>query len=1085
MSASTATRQAILVAAALAAMASQSSRASDSGPDYRASTIAGLEWRLVGPHRAGWGTMAVGDPARPDYYVMGTAGGGVWSTNDSGRTWQSLTDKVRLTSVGAIALAPTKPDRIYVGSGQPEPRYDIAAGNGMYRSDDGGATWQAIGLEATRHIGAIYVDPRNPDIVVVGALGHVFGPNPERGVYRSTDAGKTWTQTLAINADTGIVDIAADPEAPSVLIASAWQARVYPWMSYFKPITGPGSALYISNDDGIHWQKLGGEGWPKGDLGRIAVATSRVNGRLRIYAQVDSETAGGLYRSDDAGAHWLYVNSDKGLGGWYTARITVEPDNPDALWVMGQSQKRSLDGGKTLTIVRGSPGGDDYHHLWINSREPRRRIASSDQGTAVSVNGGATWSSWYNQPTGQVYHIATDDRVPYWIYAGQQDNGSIGIASRSDYGQITFREWHPVGADERDDDIPDPEDPNIVYGSGLGGRLSRWNATTGEVANITPWPVGTYGKRGNTVKYRYTWITPIAVSKKPPFSLYQGAQVLFRSNDKGASWQVISPDLSGKSREGKSCEADLDRKAAKECGFGVIYAIAPSPRSPDEIWVGTDDGVVQMTRDGGAHWSNVTPKGLPDWGKVASVDLSAQEEGVAYIAVDRQRADDFSPRIYKTHDYGASWTEITEGLPKNEFVDVVRVDPVQPGLLYAGGQYGVYVSLDDGAHWQPLQNNLPTAWVRDLRVHGDDLIAGTQGRAIWVLTDVAPLRELAAISGAASMELFHPAVKLFQPADAWRFRRNNNRDTPLPPEEPAGRNPPTGAIIDYYLAQDLPTELTLEIRDSKGAVVRRFTSNDAVEKLPGEVYFNERYLHPAAPLSNKAGFHRFVWNLRSARPRAAGYNYSIAAVDGEDTPLLPEGLMQPPGGYSVLLSTGAGTWKDLKAFSLRDDPRVRFELPAYEQLRALYDQAVVVLAQAAVAVGQQKGVLEQLELRAKLPAVASNAALLKSVTATRDAIAALAKGQGEAHPSVGTIDETVAGFVTDLESSDQAPNAPLVEAVGLYGKHLETALAAWQQVQAKQLATLNAALVKAGQAAVVVPDGKDLVFREDEGKDLP
>src|SRR5581483_5164152 len=672
-------------AGALAALGIAASNCATATTDVTAA----LQWRLVGPQRGGFATVATGIPDRPDTFYFGAAGGGVWETEDAGATWRPLGDTLPAAAVGAVAIAPSAPNVIYAGTGLVEARYDVAAGSGVYKSTDGGRTWTSAGLGATRHIGAIVVDPQRPDTVLVGALGHYFGPNRERGVFRSEDGGKTWQQTLAIDADTGVVDLAADPEHPEIVYAAAWQVRNYPWLSYFQPNGGPGSGLYRSRDGGRTWSRVRGNGWPQVNLGRIGLATASGG---RVYAVINaapnsgnvphaaSKDEGGLYRSDDGGEHWRRVSGESWLENDYFCRIAVDPSDRNRIYSAGQSIRRSDDGGEHWTVFKGAPGGDDYHFLWINPGHPDHMVTASDQGTVVSVDGGKSWSDWYNQPTGQFYHLATDNRFPYWIYSGQQDSGTVAIASRSDYGALGTRDWHPVGGDERDYDVPDAQDADIVYGSGLGGRLSRWDARTGEVQNVSPWPQSSYGERPTDVKYRYTWITPIAMSQLPPFPLYQGAQVLFRSLDRGATWSVISPDLSAKSPHAEHCEGNLAAPAARACGYGVIYSIALSPRDNDEIWIGTDDGLIQLTRDGGKHWQNITPtKLVPAWAKVASVDLSALDAGTAYVAIDNHRQDDFRPRALVTHDYGQTWTEIDTGLPADHFVAVVRADPKKRG----------------------------------------------------------------------------------------------------------------------------------------------------------------------------------------------------------------------------------------------------------------------------------------------------------------------------------------------------------------------------------------------------------------------
>ena len=1039
--------------------------------------LAGLEWRLLGPFRGGWGTMAAGIADQPDTFYFGAAGGGVWKTSDAGTTWQPMSDGLAAAPIGAIAIAPSMPNVIYAGSGHPEPRYDIAAGDGLYRSTDGGAHWQHAGLTATRHIGAILVDAKNPDTVLVGALGHIFGPNPERGVFRTTDGGKSWTKTLFIDDNTGVVDLAVDPAQPNIVFAAAWQARNWPWLSYFTPIEGDGSAIYQSLDNGVTWKRLAGEGWPTGKLGRIGLAATHLTSNAtRIYASIDSADHGGLYRSDDGGARWQKVNDAKAVSTWYESRLTVAPGDPDTLYTVGQSIHRSSDAGKTFTIIKGAPGGDDYHHLWINPKHPERMITASDQGTVVSVDGGRHWSDWYNQPTGQFYHLAADNRFPYWIYSGQQDSGTVGIASRSDYGALSFRDWHPVGGDERDYDLPDPADPNIVYGSGLGGRISRWDARTGEVQNVSPWPVSSYGARATEVKYRYTWITPIAFSAQAPHALYSAAQVLFRSMDQGRHWDTISPDLTGKRDGAQHCDGDVAISAATACGYGVIFSIAPSPKNNDEIWIGTDNGLVQLTRDGGKSWNNITPKGIPDWAKISTLDVSVLEPGTAYAAVDNHRQDDFRPRILRTHDYGNSWTAITHGLADGHFVSVVRADPVRRGLLFAGTDVGVYVSFDDGAQWQPVQRNLPVAWVRDLLVHGNDLIAATQGRAIWVLDDVSPLRQLDAQTAKAG-------TYLFAPAPAFRVRADQNKDTPPPAETALGKNPPNGAIIDYTLARSAK-RVTLEIRDAAGHSLRRFYSNDTSPQPTAERYFAADWVKPAQKLATDAGAHRFVWDLRMPRPKAVQYGYSIAAVLGDDTPIVPRGSLALPGDYQVVLSVDGHEFR--QPLRVEPDPRVQTVHAELEQAAQLSQAIETELARVWQGYGEVDAVHKQLDALTKSGAAAAQSPTQEAIAAFAAKIDPLRAGKGESAPNLGAISEALGALASDIEGADRAPTAPQEQMLTAYRARLERALAQWQSLREHDLVTLNAQLRQARLQEIHVP--KPVEIRSDApatSNDLP
>ena len=913
--------------------------------------------------------------------------------------------------------------------------------------------------------------------MLVAALGHIFGPNPERGVFRTTDGGKTWTQTLFVDADTGVVDLAADPVQPDIVFASAWTARNWPWLSYFTPIEGAGSAIYKSIDGGVTWKRVEGDGWPTGKLGRIGLAATHLpGGATRVYATIDSEDHRGLYRSDDGGAHWQRVNDAKAVSTWYMSRLTVAPDQPDTVYTVGQSIHRSTDGGTTFTIIKGAPGGDDYHHLWINPKHPKRMVTASDQGTVVSVDGGATWSDWYNQPTGQFYHLATDNRFPYWIYSGQQDSGTVRIASRSDYGAIGFRDWSPVGGDERDYDLPDPVDPDIVYGSGLGGRISRWDARTGEVQNVSPWPVVSYGARGTDVKYRYTWFTPIAFSAQAPYALYSGAQVLFRSLDRGQHWDAISPDLTGKQDDAKHCEGDVPVRYATACGYGVIFSIAPSPHANDEIWIGTDNGRVQLTRDGGRSWNEITPKGIPDWAKISSVDVSALDPATAYLAVDNHRNDDFRPRAFRTHDYGKTWTEIAGGLPAGHYVSVVRADPVRRGLLYAGTDAGAFVSLDDGDRWQPLQRNLPVAWVRDLLVHGDDLIAATQGRAIWVLDDVSPLRQ---IDARAALTAAH----LFAPAAAFRVRRDQNKDTPPPAETPLGTNPPNGAIIDYTLARPA-ARVVIEIRDAAGHSLRRFDSMDTTQEPVAEAYFADAWLKPISRPAAGAGAHRFVWDLRLPRPKAVQYGYSIAAVLGESTPIVPQGALVLPGDYQVVLVVDGREFR--QPLVVAADPRVPVARADLEQALQLWHAVESELARVWQAHGEVDAVNRQLDTLKKQAGAAAQSPLREAIAAFVAKLQPLREGKGESAPNLAAISDVLSGLATDIEGADRAPTAPQQAVLADYRGRLDRALAQWQSLREHDLVALDGQLAQAGLAAIHVPPADEIRNESPpESKDLP
>jgi photosystem II stability/assembly factor-like uncharacterized protein len=1034
------------------------------------SLYDGLHWRQLGPFRGGWATVVEGVPSKPDRFYFGAAGGGVWETEDAGRTWQAQFQHGPAASIGALTVAPSNSKVIYIGTGQPEPRYDIAAGLGVFKSTDSGAHWTSLGLENTRYVGRIWVDPANANVVLVGAQGHFFGPSADRGLYRSTDGGKTWSHVLKIDDWTGVVDIASDPKNPKIVFASAWEAHQYPWLSYFVPVTGRGSAIYKSADGGATWHKLSGAGWPASPLGRIGLGVTHTAKGTRIYAAVDSKDTGGLYRSDDGGAHWTRANESSAFNSWYASRLTVAPNDPDVVYTVGQSIRRCTQGGTTCEIVKGAPGGDDYHHIWINPLHPDHMITGSDQGAVVSVNGGQTWSSWYNQPTGQFYHLAADNRFPYWIYSGQQDSGTVAIASRSDYGELTFRDWHPVGGDERDFDIPDPADPMIVYGSGLGGRVTKWDERTGQVADVTPWPEDNYAKRPTLSKYHYLWMTPLMDSSTGPASLYLGAQMLFRSRDQGRSWSLISGDLTGKMADTKNCDGDVSPADAKNCGYGTISAVAPSPRAADEIWVGTDDGLIQLTRDGGEHWSNLTPLGIALWAKVQALDVSALEDGVAYAVIDGHRIDDFQPHVLRTRDYGQSWQEIDAGLSRDHFVGVVRADPIQKGLLYAGTDEGVFVSFDDGADWAPLQQNLPTASVTDLLVHGDDLIASTQGRAIWVLDDVEPLREIAGGMAQAPAHLFNPAR-------AFRLHHDNNKDTPLPPETPAGENPPAGAVIDYWLGADAKGPVTLEIVDGNGHVVRRFSSADVPTSPKAERYFAKAWTRRPDALAATPGMHRFVWDLRNERPDAVQYDYRIAAVWGTGAPIGPQGALALPGDYTVALEVGAQRYA--VPLTVLEDPRVAASLADLRDALALSQKIGAALADASAGFRERAAVFKLLDARFPKNGDQHDAAMHALAERLREKPAA-------GHPTFEAEARALGGIEDALESADVAPTQAQQKSFAEAIVKLDQAKSNWAAAKAGLLAELNAALAHAGEKAVAA-SAADLrnVEAPDPGQDLP
>jgi photosystem II stability/assembly factor-like uncharacterized protein len=863
-----------------------------------------MKWRLIGPFRGGRSLTAVGIPGQPAVYYFGAVGGGVWKSTDAGMTWEPIFDSQPIASIGALAVAPSDPNVIYVGSGEADMREDITYGNGMYKSNDAGKTWSHIGLTDSQQIGRILVDPNDANLVYVAALGHAFGPNAERGVFRSSDGGKTWTPILHKDNDTGAIDLAFDPTDSKTIYASLWQTRRPPWNVY-PPSNGPGSGLYKSTDGGTTWKQLT-NGLPTEGLGRIGIAVSRSE-HNRVYAIIDAKD-GGLYRSDDAGDTWHRMDNEKRIWGrgWYFGIVEVDPKNADVVYVSNTSIYKSTDGGKSFTSFKGAPGGDDYHSIWIAPDDPARMIVSSDQGTVITFNGGKTWSSWYNQPTGQMYHVATDQRFPYWVYGAQQDSGAIALPSRSDFSSITQREFTPVPVGGESGMIaPDAADPQIVY----GGTVERFDWRNMQSQDISP----TLTRPG---QFRQSWTLPILASTKDPRKVYFAHQMLFRTIDGGNNWQQISQDLT---RPNPATPANVDPITAKyglaSLRKGVIYTIAPSPLDANLVWVGTDDGMIHVTSDDGKTWRDVTPRELTAWSKVGIVEASHFDKNTAYAAIDRHRVEDMKPYIYRTHDGGKTWQALGKGIPEGAFVNAVREDTVRRGLLFAGTELGMYVSFNDGDNWQPLQMNLPVASVRDMDIHGDDLVVATHGRAFWILDNITALRQMSA-------SVASEAAHLFKPADALRMHPGSDMGTPYPPEIPHGDNPPAGAIIDYYLHNDAQGPVTLEILAGSN-VVRRYSSDDKPVVVDEKTLeFPSFWVKPTPVLSAKAGLHRFVWDLRYPPvPQPGGTGGGGGGRRGG-------GIWAMPANYTVRLTANGQTYTE--PLTVKMDPRAHADEEALQ-----------------------------------------------------------------------------------------------------------------------------------------------------------
>jgi len=1044
-----------------------------SAQQYDQKLFSEMRWRCIGPFRGGRTVAITGVPHQPNLFYIAAVNGGVWRTTDAGNTWEPIFDDQDTGSVGAIAVAPSDPNIIYVGSGEGLQRPDLATGNGVYKSSDAGKTWIHLGLPDAQQVTAIVVDPHDANHVFVAVQGHPYGPNQERGVFRSTNGGQSFEKILYKDENIGAADLAFDPSNTQTIYAVLWAARVAPWeIRSGESFVAPGSGLFKSTDGGNTWRQLT-KGLPSSDdggLGRIGIAVAPSQPH-RVYATVEAKKGAGVYRSDDAGESWNLVNSDRRIGGRGPGAmgIAVAPDNPDVIYVANTTTWKSSDAGKTFVGFRGAPGGDDYQRIWISSEHPQTIALSSDQGAVITVNGGTSWSTWYNQPTAQFYHVTTDNRFPYWVYGAQQESGSAGTMSRSDYGEITFREWHSVGVFEYGYIAVDPLDSNILYGA----RLTRTNQALGEVADVAPEPV----RRG---EYRYDRTLPVVFSPVDAKALYFAANVLFKSTDGGNSWQVISPDLSRPSYDippSLGLFAAYDPEKGKH--RGVIYAVAPSFKDANTIWAGTDDGLIYITQDAGKSWQSVTPPQLKPWSKVSIIEASHFDPGTAYAAINSFRLDDLRAHIYRTRDFGKSWTEITNGIPAGGTSNTVREDPERKGLLFAGTEGSVFVSFDDGDNWQPLQLNLPHTSMRDLAIHGDDLIVGTHGRSFWILDDITPLRQMSA-------EIAKAPVTLYQPQEAIRFRWNRNTDTPLPPDTPAGKNAPDGAILDYYLAGASSKPVTLEIFDADNHLVRRFASTDKPEPLEKIAAANPipmYWVRPQQILSAEKGMHRFVWDMHYQAPAALNREFPISAIV-HDTPQVPLGAWVMPGKYTVKLTVDGKNYT--QPLGVRMDPRIK---TPETDLRKQFEM------ESGIVEGMNETFEALQQVRSLRPQITDRAGKAKGALA--DSLNALDKQaaelEGASHgaffgvpPSgkqpetLSTLNQVFGQLLTVVDSADAAPTTQASSVYLELESSLEKLLAEWRKVR-DGLSALNASLAKAHlepldlkkQAAVPSADAED------------
>jgi photosystem II stability/assembly factor-like uncharacterized protein len=1003
-----------------------------------------LHYRMIGPFRGGRTVAAVGIPDQPNVFYIGVNNGGVWKTIDYGTVWTPIFDDQPTGSIGAIAIAPSNPNVIYVGSGEGLQRPDLSTGDGIYKSTDAGTTWTHLGLRDGQQIPQIIVDPKDPNRVFVAVLGHPYGPNPERGIYRSTDGGQTFERVLYKDDDTGGMDVAFDPADPRTVYAVLWAARQAPWEVGSSWTLSERNGVFKSTDGGSTWRRLG-KGLPgaKDGLGRIGIGTC-ASLPTRLYAVVGADKGGGVYRSDDAGENWYLVNNDVRLWGrdGDFNEVRIDPTNANVVYVANIVTWKSTDGGQTFTGWRGAPGGDDYHRLWINPNDPNIVLDAADQGAVITVDGGRTWSTWYNQPTAQFYHVSTDNAFPYRVCGGQQESGSACIASRGNDGEITFRDWHPVGVEEYGYVAPDPLDPDIVY----GGKVSRYDRRTGQVQDVAPRAL----REGD---YRVVRTEPLLFSPVNPRVMYFASNQVWKTADGGQHWTAISPDLT---RPPSQAPANLGSFTSldpeKGEHRGVVYTLAPSPLDSNLLWAGTDDGLIQVTRDGGTTWTDVTPASLRarPWAKISLMEASHSDPHTAYAAVNTFRLDDLMPHIYRTRDGGQTWQEIVNGLPAGAIVNAVREDPTRQGLLFCGTELAVYVSFDDGDHWQSLRLNMPATSIRDLVIKDEDLVIGTHGRSFWILDDITPIRQ-------ATADVWSATGYLFRPAPAYRVRWNMNTDTPLPPDEPTGENPPDGAIIDYYLGPSASGPVTLEILDAAGTLVRRYASTEAPEPPLTGQQVPDYWPRPPQVLSAAPGLHRFVWDLRYPRPAGVRLGYPIAAI-AHNTPAEPRGVWVLPGQYTVRLTVNGQT--SSAPLTVRMDPRVT---TSDADLRSQFQVATRISA----GLGHAAAVRDTLrDVRRSVANVRSRAS--RPLATQLDSLDAQLSRleRNPAGDDLSQIIGALGSLYREVESADLAPTAAQVAATDDRMGALDKVLAAWGTAR-QEVSRLDGQLRAAGLSGLV------------------
>jgi len=1013
-----------------------------------------IRWRQVGPFRGGRVLAVTGVQGESSVFYFGAASGGVWKSSDAGANWQPLFDNQPIASIGAIAVSASDHNVIYVGSGEACIRGNISYGDGVYKSLDGGKTWKNVGLRNTRHIGAVIVDPKDSNTVFVAALGHAYGPSEERGVFRSTDGGATWKKVLYKDNKTGAISLVFDPNNSSTLFASLWEVYRTPWSLNSG---GPGSGLYRSVDGGTTWTRLEGHGLPSGIMGRIGIAVSGADSS-RVYAMIENKDRGGLYRSDDGGENWTRVNEEGRFRqrAWYFSHIFADPKTADTVYMLNTGMFRSTDGGKTFNLLPAPHG--DHHALWIDPDNPQRLINGNDGGATVSVDGGTTWTTQNNQPTAQFYHVITDNRWPYYIYGAQQDNSTVAIKSFDDDGVIGRQDWYEVGGGESGYIAPYPSDPNITF-AGAESFISRFDKRTEQLVDISVWPLDVSGNGAEKLDHRFNWTSPLLISPHDPNTLYWAGEKLFKSTDAGQSWTAISPDLTrnDKSKQ-KPSGGPITLDITSVEYYDTIFAVAESPLKKDMVWAGTDDGLVQLTQDGGEHWTNVTPKEMPEWSMISIVEASRFDPGTAFIAVDRHKFDDYRPLIYRTRDYGKTWILAANGIPEGSYVHSVREDAKRKGLLFAGTETGLYFSLDDGAHWQPLKLNLPTVPIHDLTIHDDDLIVATHGRSFWVLDDITPLRQIDLTAQTPDVLLYKPqtAVRLHLPTDIDR-------------RGPVGDNPPPGVIIDYYFKVAPKDEVKLEVLDADGKLVRSLSSKEKKEaeqppEWPDQV--KEVTTIPAA-----AGMNRYAWNLRWEPPvKIPGAFYSGIG---------PQGPMVQPGQYTVKLTVGGQSQSQPLEIVL--DPRAKGvsvdELKKQFELALQVNDANTDLHRVVNQIRQLRSELKALRARfendpALKQLVEQAEALDKKMAPVEEELIQVNMKGSEANLAFpNKLNEQLDSFSAIVQAGDGAPSRQQYEVFKMLRGQLDRQLEVWKQIMSSDVPAFNQMVKNSNVPALYFPPG--------------